>query len=276
MTEETKELLCAFARLSHMHLSVYNREFHSVFSSFDPKESRLCVLLHRSPKTTELCIASDRSARETCLKTKRLYAYRCPFGLFEAIVPFYVCGELNGFLLAGKSLVEDGESAVTEAIEPFLKSEDRQDAQEALARIKRHPASELEDLCRILQALADRLAAMGGLSDGGDTIAGEVRQYLRKNLQSPLTLTDLAINFHCSTVTLSKWYYREYEKTIMEDLLSFRMERAKTLLTETEQSVTVIAEACGYSDGGYFSKCFRAYTGMSPSDWRRKSSSPLL
>lgn len=275
MTEEMKELLRAFARLSRMNLSVYNREFHSLFSSGDPSTSRVCNLLHQSPKGLELCIASDLSAKEACLRSKKIYAYRCPFGLFEAIVPLYVCGELNGFLMAGKSLPENGETATLASMESYMKAEDASLFREAIGHVTQHTDTEHEDLCRILQVLADQLSSMGGLPTGSENIAREIRKYLKRNLHLPLTLADLAINFHCSTVSLTKWYYREYEKTIMEDLLTFRMERAQELLRGTDRSVSFIAEACGYSDAGYFSKCFRRFTGMSPSRWRQTASSLL-
>ncbi len=270
MDRKAEELLSAFARLARMHVSVYDREFHTVFSVNPSPSSCFCSVLHQTPKTLELCIASDLDARRACLESGRLYAYRCPFGLFEAIVPLYVCGELNGFLLAGKSLPEGGEALSLSATEPYLQSEEeRERLADALALLNRHTSREYEDLCLVLTALADRLSSMGGIPDGTANIPAGVRRYLRKNFRSPITLAELSLSFHCSTVSLTKWYYREYGKTIMEELLAIRMEQAKEMLLASEHSVSVIADACGYPDGGYFSKCFRRYTGNTPTEWRR-------
>ena len=266
MNREAEALLSSFARLSRMHLSVYDREFHSVFSAAPSASARFCSLLHQAPKALELCIASDLSAKRACLESGRIYAYRCPFGLFEAIVPLWVGGELNGFLVAGKSLPLGEETHCLSAAEPYLRSEGaRESVREALGESETHTAEEHEDLCRILQALADHLAAMGGLPDSTSGIPAAVRRYLRKNYSLPIILAELSLNFHCSTVSLTKWYYHEYEKTIMEELRDIRMEHAKEMLLSSDRSVSVITAACGYTDAGYFSKCFRKLTGSPPS-----------
>ena len=49
-----------------------------------------------------------------------------------------------------------------------------------------------------------------------------------------------------------------------------RMKRAKQLLATTMRGVNEIAYGCGFSDPKYFSKCFKAAEGMSPSEYRTR------
>lgn len=49
-----------------------------------------------------------------------------------------------------------------------------------------------------------------------------------------------------------------------------RMKRACHLLRSTLMSVVETADALGFSDMLYFSKKFRAYTGVSPTDYRKQ------
>ncbi|MBR2353154.1 MAG: PocR ligand-binding domain-containing protein [Clostridia bacterium] len=269
MNREAEELLCAFARMSRMHLSVCDSEFHSVFSVSSSSQIRFCRALHRSEQALERCIASDLSARRACLESGKLYMYRCPFGLFEVIVPLYVCGELNGFLIAGKSLPQGEESTPLEAAMPYLSGENHYDTLcREIQYLEKHTKAEHEDLCRVLEALAERLSALGGVPNPSENIPAGVRKYLHRNFQQPITLSDLAMNFHCSTVSLTKWYYREYGKTIMEELNEIRMEEAKKLLRSTNASVGSVAASCGFSDAGYFTKCFRRTVGCTPTEWR--------
>ena len=46
------------------------------------------------------------------------------------------------------------------------------------------------------------------------------------------------------------------------------MERAKELLENKENKIIDIAERLGYADNHYFSKAFRNYYGISPSQFR--------
>lgn len=48
------------------------------------------------------------------------------------------------------------------------------------------------------------------------------------------------------------------------------VEQAKGLLATGERSITEIARACGFSDGGELRRHFVALAGMSPSAWRRR------
>lgn len=49
-----------------------------------------------------------------------------------------------------------------------------------------------------------------------------------------------------------------------------RMKRACHLLRSTLMSVGETADSLGFSDMLYFSKKFRAYTGVSPTDYRKQ------
>lgn len=275
MNRNTEELLFAVQRLTGLRLSVYDREFHARFSCGYLPPEHFCSVLHRSADALSCCIESDLSARHACLESGTLYAYRCPFGLFEAIVPIYVCGELNGFLMAGKSLPKEGAVRALSLAEPYLEgTEHLALLKQAIETLPGHSESEYEDLCRILRLLGEHIAAEGGLPYESQNVATAVRRTLLRNYGMPITLSELAMSFHCSTVSLSKWYYREYEKTIMDDLNDIRMEQAKRMLRDSDASVASIASACGFSDSGYFSKRFRKSTGRSPTEWRDGERSP--
>ena len=50
-----------------------------------------------------------------------------------------------------------------------------------------------------------------------------------------------------------------------------RVEKAKTLLSTTDFSLSVISRSCGFSSSSYFSQTFKKLSGMSPSAFRRAS-----
>ena len=54
-------------------------------------------------------------------------------------------------------------------------------------------------------------------------------------------------------------------------LQQVRMQRAKFLLTNTEESITLIAHSVGYDDALLFSKMFTKYYSISPQAYRRFS-----
>ena len=52
--------------------------------------------------------------------------------------------------------------------------------------------------------------------------------------------------------------------------LARRLDRAQTLLAESELTIKEVAEALHFNDAYHFSKTFKARTGRSPSRWRRR------
>lgn len=57
--------------------------------------------------------------------------------------------------------------------------------------------------------------------------------------------------------------------TPMEYLFRIRMERAKTLLRETDMKIINIVFECGYGTSQYFANTFKQATGASPSEYRK-------
>ena len=51
-------------------------------------------------------------------------------------------------------------------------------------------------------------------------------------------------------------------------MIQFRIDKAKSLLTDTDMTVTDIARECGYSSYNYFVRQFKTAEGMSPSEYR--------
>ena len=49
-----------------------------------------------------------------------------------------------------------------------------------------------------------------------------------------------------------------------------KVERAKVLLTSTDQGVQEIAQALGFSSRSHFSQCFKQVAGCSPVEYRAK------
>ena len=59
-------------------------------------------------------------------------------------------------------------------------------------------------------------------------------------------------------------------KSILEQIVSVRLERAQQLLRHTEDSVSEIARACGWTSAESLRRTFQAVFGQSPRAWRRQ------
>ena len=84
-------------------------------------------------------------------------------------------------------------------------------------------------------------------------------------------MTQFADRYFFSHEYLSRLFKSTYHLGISEYLTSVRMERAASLLKDPAIRITEIASRVGYPDNTYFSKAFRNYFGVSPSEYRSRS-----
>ena len=94
--------------------------------------------------------------------------------------------------------------------------------------------------------------------------------YIQSHLYEKLALDKI-----CEEVGLSKYYFiRQFKKTTGMTPITFinslRCEDAKKLLLHRKKSVHEIALQCGFENDSYFSKLFREYTGVLPTEFRSR------
>ncbi|WP_028519529.1 substrate-binding domain-containing protein [Ruminococcus flavefaciens] len=95
-----------------------------------------------------------------------------------------------------------------------------------------------------------------------------LRNRIMKNPELPWNISEIAESLYLSKSYLQKIYKSYFGKSIIEEMIEFRIDNAKTLLSQTDMTVTEISRECGYSSYNYFVRQFRTSEGCSPSDYR--------
>lgn len=106
------------------------------------------------------------------------------------------------------------------------------------------------------------------LGQGRSKEIQECISYLELHLAQKVTMTDLAGHLGYNKNYLSTKFCREVGMSVNQYILHLRLERAKLLLRNTNESVQEISDALGFGSISYFSAQFKAETGMTPTDYR--------
>lgn len=130
---------------------------------------------------------------------------------------------------------------------------------------------EAEAAARILAAV-ERL--LGGAEEGEDRPAENlmeaVKAYLDRNYLTLENLEELTRVFPYSYTYLSRRFKQRYAVSLNRYVLTKRMELAKGLIENNgDMSLAEIGALAGYADNHYFSKAFKSYTGLSPSEYKK-------
>lgn len=102
----------------------------------------------------------------------------------------------------------------------------------------------------------------------------EAKLFLDRNLYRDLSVEEAATHVGLSTSYFSLLFKQTFGETFIEYVTRQRMERAKSMLAESQKSVAQIAKEVGYAERRYFTKVFMKYTGDNPTDYRSKFQSP--
>lgn len=103
---------------------------------------------------------------------------------------------------------------------------------------------------------------------GGKAMVGEITDYMRRHVDSKLTIKQLEGEFHISKSYIQRLFARYVHKGAMHYFTELKMERARELLRARELNVTKIAEQLGYDNVYHFCNQFKKYVKMSPLEYR--------
>ncbi|MER5754705.1 helix-turn-helix domain-containing protein [Streptomyces sp. NPDC002088] len=106
------------------------------------------------------------------------------------------------------------------------------------------------------------------------TACADTRGWAMRNLDKPLTLTDLARHAGVSVRTLTRRFHAESGVSPLQWLLHQRIERAKELLETTTLPMDQVARACGLGTADSLRTHVVRRTGLTPSAYRAQFGRP--
>jgi two-component system response regulator YesN len=96
----------------------------------------------------------------------------------------------------------------------------------------------------------------------------DIKQYIDKHYFEDIKIFMFTEKYFLSREYLMKLFKQEFGSGIYEYVQKVRMEKAVELLADPNLKIQDISEMLGYKDKNYFSKAFKNYYEMSPSEYR--------
>ncbi len=121
--------------------------------------------------------------------------------------------------------------------------------------------------------IAPREVVERGSSDtlaiGSPHVAAAIR-FMKENYSKCINISDVTKNATISRRGLEKAFLRFLNKTPHEVLLKIRLDKAKTILRQTDDKIAAISRQVGLPDPKHFSTLFKQHHGLSPREYRMK------
>ena len=100
-----------------------------------------------------------------------------------------------------------------------------------------------------------------------------IEKYLQEHYQTDISFSQMGEYFGFTQEYLGKIFKKYSGETLSKYVTRLRMNEAKRLLLgNPDLEIQKIGELVGYKDGFYFSRAFKSYTGIQPSEFRNQNS----
>ena len=123
-------------------------------------------------------------------------------------------------------------------------------------------------LYELFSYLTADIAALGLFTDS-HTLASRIKFYLDTKFMEKLRLEELADYFDIHPNHLSRVFREAYGVAPKQYLNRLKLEKSARMLLDTDAPVALIAESIGFEDQHIFSRAFKTFWGVSPTDYRK-------
>ncbi|MEO1236446.1 MAG: AraC family transcriptional regulator, partial [Planctomycetota bacterium] len=125
-------------------------------------------------------------------------------------------------------------------------------------------------LLDLADATADHDRAVSGLALHHRRVINHAQARLRDRPADPPSIAELAAEAGYSPDHFARVFRRVTGRSPQAAAIAARLDRARHLLRVTPMTASQIADALGYSDLFFFSRQFKRFHGVSPTEFRRR------
>lgn len=129
------------------------------------------------------------------------------------------------------------------------------------------------ELSKTLRKIKDQLLSEQAMlnterESSTEDVVDSIVQYLQTNYSNEINFTQIASDYNFSSSYLTKIFREHTGTSPIKYLIEYRIKIAKGLLKDTNLTIKEIAEKTGFIDQFYFSKCFKNYCGITPTQYK--------
>ncbi len=263
-------LLSDFNIITGMDISILDADFHTL-SLANGSGNNFCSFIHRLEGAGNICKSSDIERLSQVKASLEPVIYTCPYGITEVIIPIIRDDLIVAYLISAVGINKDKvkDEEIIDGVQALYGTSRFSKINTSVSAVKHLSEIEISAHLSMLKILAEHIGNDETIIFTSESIGKLAKRYIKNNLSSKLTLSDLSRNLHCSTVTLTEHFKSEFGITIVDYITKKRMKLSEKLLITTELPLREISVLSGFADVEYFSRTFKKFHGTSPAIWRK-------
>ncbi len=258
-TTELNDILQSLNKLFCIRITFFDMNDMEL-NYFDIKPlSDYCGLMRKDSAFNRKCIDCDHQHLVDAKADRKTLIYKCHSNLYEGIIPLYEQGKYFGSLVFGQVRPFPGESAPGNLSPEEL---------ELYRRLPSFSMEYLEDLANLLGRLSEYILIKELVRYRNQQWAHELDKYIQVNINSRISIADLAGHIGKSESFISHLFRTEFGQSPKQFILTAKINTSKNRLSDGV-SVKDTALGLGFFDEFHFSRTFKKQTGISPSQYKK-------
>ena len=264
-----REVAKDFFRATFVQVSFYDADANFI-CAYPDQMSRYCRALQQLPQEKAACSAFIQDSFSRCSALGDILYTKCPAGLSGAWIPIYENGILLGFIEFSQLIRHGDETLTIKHLEAICERHglDTDEMRRKYAHLQNFEQDRIESLARIIKSSSYYLWMNNMIEITAENLPQHITAYIENNLTADLSVPALCSHMHISKSALYRISRMHFKMSISTYVRYLRMEKAKALLKKTSLSVAAVAESVGINDANYFTKLFKAHTGIMPSKFK--------
>ncbi|MFH1074407.1 MAG: helix-turn-helix domain-containing protein [Candidatus Firestonebacteria bacterium] len=256
-----------------------------------------CLAIKEKENVRPACFSSDGRTITKAISEKKAKKHTCHAGVNEIIMPVYSGTKYLGCVAAGQVFFQKYTAKEKAEYMKYLKrlGVDVKKASLEFDRMKIAPEDNIRLAVKFLKLIVkfiidiDREETKNSPEGKKQALAGVERiragryaaiiSRVKENMQtlpsSSITLKGAAAAAGMSPCHFSRIYKETTGRKFRDYTFEQRIERSKSMLTDSNIKISDIAERCGYKETSSFSRAFKKLTGEYPGAYRTRELSKV-
>ena len=167
--------------------------------------------------------------------------------------------ELENGTVTFKNVVESNEKYAVLVKEAFESDATRKDGWELKV---------IGNISLLFSALKEDKFILAKNTNDKKPICHKIIDYINKNYTNDITSSDIAKELFLNHSYFCRMFRDNFGHCFQNDLCMYRIQKSKSYLKNTDMDVSEIASLVGFNSFSYYSKKFKEYTCLKPSEYR--------
>lgn len=265
--EDLQKVLKDFYNLTKFKIVLYNSD-RQILYSYPEKMCKFCETVRTNKSLAKKCLNCDNNGFDICDQTRKPYIYECHMSITEAIAPIYSNEIKIGYLMFGQILNTDRKK-LSETAKLVSESYDLKFTDEMICEMTVADDSYINSAVNMMSMCANYLYTNEIIRNNPKILVYQLKEYIRTHLHTDISIDSICRQFYISQTKLYKISKKNFNMGISDYIRTQRIQKAKKLIENTEDSISQIALAVGIKDTNYFIRIFRQSEGLTPLQYRK-------